>query len=279
MAAELRLSLPHAGLAVGWSYRAGDETWLYLGHDGDQLLVFDGRAIRAVALPDAGLAPSGGGLDLVAFGAALAACIAGDDLRLRELALEVVACAPAPPPGVAGAIAARLEAARRAPLERDSLLAVMALFNVAEQATGSRDTIAAIAGSLKRSRQPAAVAMREAARPVIDRMDRALDAWRARADGWRRELEEMARTGRFEEALARLAEWYPDDLPDGGVTHRAAICEEVGDRLREIDPAAARWLLRTALDNARIWASWSTSGGEGLSRMVDVDRLAAKQIA
>ena len=278
MAGELRLCLPHAGLAVGWSYRAGDQTWLYLGHDGETLLVFDGRAIRAVAA-DAVEPAVDAGLDLAGFGAALAACVAGDDATLRELALEVIACAPAPPPGVVRAVAARLAAARRAPLERDSLLALMALHSVADEVLECRDEVAAIAGSLKQSRQPAAVQMRDVARAVVDKMNRALEVWRERTDERRRELEEMVRAGRFDEALARLASWYPDAAPDGGVTGRAWICEEVGDRLREIDASAARWLYRVALDNARAWASWSTSGGEGLSRMVDVDRLSAKQIA
>ena len=48
-------------------------------------------------------------------------------------------------------------------------------------------------------------------------MDRNLEALRQKAEIWLRELEELARTGKLAIAEVRLAEWYPDDQPDGGV--------------------------------------------------------------
>lgn len=278
MSVELRFSLPYGSLEVGRSYRAAGETWLYLGHSGDTLHVYAAGAIRSLPPPVAEVEPMADELDLAAFGAALAHSIGGEDPSLRQLALEVVSRAPSPPPGVALAIGRRVAAARAAPLAYDSLVTVMALYNVADDAGFARDDVAAIAGSLKRNRTPAGKVMREVAVRVLDKMDREIEAWKERTGERRRELEELARAGELANAEARLAEWFPDGAPDGGVTGRAWLCEEVGDRLREIDPAAARWLYRIALDNLRAWASWSSSGGEGLSRMVDVDRLVKKQL-
>lgn len=58
-------------------------------------------------------------------------------------------------------------------------------------------------------------------------------------------------------------------VDSGGIAERAATAARAaGDRATALD------LLRLAHDAASIWASWSTSGGEGMQRMLDVDRLA-----
>ncbi len=83
----------------------------------------------------------------------------------------------------------------------------------------------------------------------------------------------------FEEALA-ARDWAAcRKLVEGAedAELRALLSERLGDRLALLDePAAARDAWGLALTAARAFASWASAGGEGLARMVAVERLEAR---
>jgi len=289
----------HAGLEVGGAYRvtrelrdrndrtwnAGD-VWLYLGCDAAPaplaIYVLAAGNVEQVRFEDdasiaGALEKIPAEIDAVAFGLALARAIEGSDDAISGIALEIVGRIVPAPPGVAAAVARRVPAARDTPLAPESLIVFEALYTVATDALQSRDDVAHVAGSLKRNRSPHGRVVREVARAILEKMDGAVAAVaRLRAE-WLAKLETLALAGEFAQAEARIAEWYPDRPPDGGVLSRASLCEDAADRLRDVDRAAAHRLYELALVHYRMWASWSTSGGEGLARMVDVERVAGKQ--
>lgn len=80
-------------------------------------------------------------------------------------------------------------------------------------------------------------------------------------------------SGDFAPLVDHLRRAAQDDVgllvDSGGIAERAATAARAAG-----DHATALDLLRLAHDAASIWASWSTSGGEGMQRMLDVDRLA-----
>ena len=87
-------------------------------------------------------------------------------------------------------------------------------------------------------------------------------------------ITELAAEGRWDEAKAALEARWPTDRssdPYGENFERiAAWWEHCGDALGAVE---AYERAHTAYG---IFASWATSWAEGLGRMVDVDRVAAK---
>jgi hypothetical protein len=63
----------------------------------------------------------------------------------------------------------------------------------------------------------------------------------------------------------------------GDSDYGALLLESAADACP--DPERRALLLAAAETRARIYASWATAGGEGLARMIDVDRIAAKRQA
>lgn len=57
----------------------------------------------------------------------------------------------------------------------------------------------------------------------------------------------------------------------------AAVLEAYGDQLAAADPAAADAAYRQAADDQRSFAAAATSGGEGIARMMEADRIDAKR--
>jgi tetratricopeptide (TPR) repeat protein len=92
------------------------------------------------------------------------------------------------------------------------------------------------------------------------------------------ELAAIARLGgerNFGAAAAALRGFATGDEPR--LLGRAALAERLGDRARLLDDdAAARELYAIAESDLAEFASWATSGGEGMARMVDVNRLRQK---
>jgi tetratricopeptide (TPR) repeat protein len=69
-----------------------------------------------------------------------------------------------------------------------------------------------------------------------------------------------------------------DRSVDGGVELAAELAEALADRLRLFgDDARVAQALRLAEDGWAEFASWATAGGEGLARMVAVNRVRQKQ--
>jgi tetratricopeptide (TPR) repeat protein len=85
----------------------------------------------------------------------------------------------------------------------------------------------------------------------------------------------LGRARRWNEALFALREW--DHSSEEGITFAAATAERFGDlAMLAGDERSAADLWGISEDAFAAWASGSSSGAEGLSRMVDVDRLRAK---
>ena len=102
----------------------------------------------------------------------------------------------------------------------------------------------------------------------------------ARAQQWnsdRDRLLALVQSGQLDAARALLSQLFPEDDPqdpDGGMTSRVALCEAAARTLSaRSHPGPMRDLLGLALESAQIFASWSTSGGEGMARMVKVNEL------
>jgi hypothetical protein len=156
-------------------------------------------------------------------------------------------------------------------------------------ATGARATLEAMlrcaeAGRLLPEYAGRSFALRDERRAVV----RAARAW-APAQRWMwgaelererppapspfEQAERLCAERRYVEAAAAFAEVAANDA--SLLVDCMGLCERAGEAARvacDLDGALA--LLELAHRGHQVWASWSTSGGEGMSRMVDVERLA-----
>jgi hypothetical protein len=88
----------------------------------------------------------------------------------------------------------------------------------------------------------------------------------------------LCAAGRYAEAESMLTLVFPDGSDDGEeVVSRGAFYEDWGDAVADIDPAASRTAYAQAEELFATFASWATAGGEGLARMIDVERVRDKQ--
>ncbi len=92
-------------------------------------------------------------------------------------------------------------------------------------------------------------------------------------NNWR----DLTNQKRFTEAEPLLEEHYAKDSQYGEhVVDRAWFYEEWGDEEKRKDVKHARELYEKSLESYQMFASWATSGGEGLVRMADVNRVKKK---
>ncbi len=109
------------------------------------------------------------------------------------------------------------------------------------------------------------------------------------AGGWRfgtgtpaqaeHDLRRWHEEGRAAEAAQLVDLFGPYDVDAGAdatVSLGAAVLEAYADELSGIDPRAARAAYLRAADAQRSYAAFATSGGEGIARMAEADRLTAK---
>ena len=95
-----------------------------------------------------------------------------------------------------------------------------------------------------------------------------------------RTIRELRAAGRLAEAallIDRLGAYGVADGPDATTSLGAAVLEEYGDQLAAADPAAADAAYRDAAADQRSFAGGATSGGEGLARIAEADRIEAKR--
>ena len=86
---------------------------------------------------------------------------------------------------------------------------------------------------------------------------------------------ELVVAGRFVEAESMmLAEALTPDGYGGETVMKAGFYEAWGDSLRDAQAATAKYW--QAHHHWADFASWSTSGGEGTARMLDVNRVLRK---
>ncbi len=90
-----------------------------------------------------------------------------------------------------------------------------------------------------------------------------------------RQLHDLVGAGNREGAMALLHTLSSENEP-GSLVRRQGLLEAAGDQLMGSDPTGGRFLLEQALSEAKRWASMATSGGEGMARMSEVNRLKAK---
>jgi hypothetical protein len=95
-----------------------------------------------------------------------------------------------------------------------------------------------------------------------------------------RTVRELRAAGRLAEA-ARLTEYLgpygvAEDLT-ATASLGAAVLEAYGDQLATTDPEAADAAYRRAAQDQRSFAGGATSGGEGMARMMEADRIDAKR--
>ena len=98
--------------------------------------------------------------------------------------------------------------------------------------------------------------------------------------GAERTIRELRAAGRLAEAvrlIGRLGPYGGADGPDATTSRGAAVLEEYGDQLAGTDPDAADAAYRDAAADQRSFAGGATSGGEGLARIGEADRIEAKR--
>jgi hypothetical protein len=164
------------------------------------------------------------------------------------------------------------------PLGEEVLAALMALYALAASGQHLRAEVARIGRHLEGWTGERAGLTRQVAEAVVAAMDRAAAAAKERYTGCRDQLAALVRESRLDEARAVLAAAYPaedPEDPDGGLTGRTALCEDAAQTLHKSpgQTSAVRTLLTWALDSAQDFASGASAGGEGMARMVEVNRL------
>jgi hypothetical protein len=95
-----------------------------------------------------------------------------------------------------------------------------------------------------------------------------------------RTIRELRAAGWLAEAVrlvGRLGPYGVADGPDATTSLGAAVLEEYGDQLATTDPAAADAAYRDGAADQRSFAGGATSGGEGLARIAEADRIEAKR--
>jgi hypothetical protein len=94
-----------------------------------------------------------------------------------------------------------------------------------------------------------------------------------------RALRAEGRLAEAAELVDRLGPYGVADGDDATLSLGAAILEAYADQVAQADPGVANALYRRAADEQRSFAAAATSGGEGIARMADADRIDAKRRA
>lgn len=214
----------------------------------------------------------------------LSAALFGLDDELRTLALRLVARMPQPPhalrAGALHAIQGRLADDVAAATLQGALMALHPLAGLG-RAAGLRAEVERIAHRTADRTDEAGRLTQTLASAVLAAIERAAAAKQAQASADLHELLNRLQAGQTDAARAVLERAYPTDDPedpDGGMSGRVALCEEAVRALArqpktDATRAQIEALLGWALAAAEVYASWATAGSEGLSRMVQVNRL------
>jgi len=92
-----------------------------------------------------------------------------------------------------------------------------------------------------------------------------------------RELRAAGRLAEAAQLTSRLGPYDVADGPDATTALGAAVLEAYGDEVAATNPAAADAAYRNAAASQRSFAAAATSGGEGIARMAEADRIDAKR--
>lgn len=95
-----------------------------------------------------------------------------------------------------------------------------------------------------------------------------------------RTIRALRAAGRLAEATALIGHLGPYGVAEDATATAslgAAVLEAYGDQLAATDPEAADTAYQRAAEDQRLFAGGATSGGEGIARMMDADRIDAKR--
>lgn len=202
----------------------------------------------------------------------------GTEPQARILALQLVSRMPQVPPELrSGATHAVQCTLTLEPLSDEVLVSLTALYSLAPYAQHLQPEVKRLCAHVESLDSERAQLVKRIGDAVLAAMQRSAAA---RAQQWnsdRDRLLALVQSRQLDAARALLSQLFPDDDPqdpDGGMTSRVALCEAAARTLSaRSHPGPMRDLLGLALESAQIFASWSTSGGEGMARMVKVNEL------
>ena len=202
----------------------------------------------------------------------IAKLLTSPDWAERELALHFVTRLSPPPalfaPGVLHCLRAPL---RYDPLGDELALVLVCCGALARELAGAREEVASRAAAIDHAEGPRAPVMSRLAHETLAKLDVARAELAAHAAELRAARIAKLRAGHQDEVRAEIwaeaaSEYYAE-------LARATRWEELADVLADRDRAAMRYCLERALEDFRWHAGTSTSGGEGMARMLDVRRL------
>lgn len=196
------------------------------------------------------------------------------DEPTRVLALHVITRLAPPPPLFGPGILHRLREPMGDPLGDEIALVLVCCGRYPDAVAGARDVLAARVRTIDRAEGPRAPTLRRLAHDTLAIVDHAIASAEVRRDTEIASLAAMVRAGKRADAETAITamtagEFYPE-------LARATRWEAVGDALAKLDRDAARFCFERAHHDYQWHASGATAGGEGLARMLDVDRLAAR---
>ncbi len=197
------------------------------------------------------------------------------DVGRRALALQIAVRISPPPDELVSAVAhCLMNPLGDDPLGDESVLIVTACAAYADSLLGYRRALAERVEAIDRAEGPRAAIVRRFAHETLAKIDEALArskrVWQAMIDS----IAALIASGDFDAAATRV----PVEAGEADNEHGCAqIWDAVGEkRLLAGDHDGAQRCFELALDQYRRHASYATSGGEGMERMLDVDRLKAK---
>lgn len=213
--------------------------------------------------------------------AELRSSLYGTEPQARGLALQLVSRMPQVPRELRAAATHAVQCTLTLdPLSDEVLGALMALYSLSEHSQHLQPEVERICRHVGALDSERSQLVKRIGGAVLAAMGRFADARTERWSANRDRLVALAQKGQLDAARILLAEIFPEDDPndpygpDGGMTARVELCEAAAAALSaKTNASTVRSLLELALEYAQIFASWSTSGGEGMARMVKVNKL------
>jgi hypothetical protein len=209
------------------------------------------------------------------FGAELGQALLSTQPAERLPALAVAARLPVPHPAIVqGVVHALHHPIDPSALADEAVLRLQAVFAHAEALLGFRDAVQGLRDQVAGLTGARAALVNHLAGNVTEKMDATLvraEAAFRQASG---QLVQAVRDGGLEALDGKLRELAPDG--DYAELRRGALLEGAGDALAGDDRPVANQLYGMAVQQFQAHASHSTAGGEGMERMLDVERVQGK---
>ncbi len=206
----------------------------------------------------------------------IASKLSSPEWEQRELALHFITRLPTPPALFASGVIHCLRQPMGDPHGDASALVLVCCGLLASEVAGFRDDIASRVHAIDAAvgEGPRGATMSRLAHETLAKVDASIAAGKA---AWKFEIDSLAAliaVGRRHDAETAIDAMSADGYyPELG---RAARWEDVGEALVSSNREAARFCLERAHYNYQWHASGASSGGEGMARMLDVNRLAER---